>query len=99
VPGFQIARGLIGGVAATAAIGMLFTAGLFMRSRRARVATGVEQMLQEHAVALEDFDSAGRVDIRGEIWRAVTQAPVKKGARLKVLRVDGLTLEVAPREE
>ncbi|GFE79323.1 serine protease [Steroidobacter agaridevorans] len=99
VPGFRIARGLIGGVAVTAAIGMLLTAGMFMRSRRARVATGVEQMLQEHAVALEDFDSAGRVDIRGEIWRAVTRTPVKKGARLKVLRVDGLTLEVAPGEQ
>jgi len=99
VPGFRIARGLIGGVAVTAAIGMLLTAGLFMRSRRVSIATGVEQMLQEHAVALEDFDSAGRVEIRGEIWRAVTRTPVKKGARLKVLRVDGLTLEVAPDEK
>ncbi|HWK51882.1 MAG TPA: nodulation protein NfeD [Steroidobacter sp.] len=99
VPGFQIARGLIGGIAVTAAIIMLLSVGLFMRSRRARVATGVEQLLQDHAVALEDFDSVGRVDIRGEIWRAVTRAPVKKGARLKVLKVEGLTLEVAPGEE
>ncbi len=99
VPGFQIARGLIGGVAVAAAIIMLLSVGLFMRSRRVRVATGVEQLLQEPAVALEDFDSVGRVDIRGEIWRAVTRAPVKKGARLKVLRVEGLTLEVAPGEQ
>ncbi|MFC4309366.1 nodulation protein NfeD [Steroidobacter flavus] len=99
VPGFRIARGLIGGMAVTAAFVMLLSAGMFMRSRRARVVTGAEQLLQEHAVALEDFDSVGRVDIRGEIWRAVTRAPVKKGVRLKVLRVDGLTLEVAPAEE
>ncbi|WP_206606185.1 NfeD family protein [Steroidobacter cummioxidans] len=99
VPGFQIARGLIGGIAVTAAIVMLLSVGLFMRSRRARVATGVEQLLREHAVALEDFDSVGRVDIRGEIWRAVTRTPIKKGARLKVLSIDGLTLEVAPGEE
>ena len=99
VPGFQIARGLIGGMAVSAALIMLLSAGLFMRSRRARVTTGVEQMLQEEAVALEDFDNVGRVGIRGEIWRAVTRTPVKKGARLKVLRVDGLTLEVAPGEE
>jgi membrane-bound serine protease (ClpP class) len=99
VPGFQIARGLIGGMAVTAALIMLLSAGLFMRSRRARVVTGAEQLLQDDAVALEDFDSVGRVDIRGEIWRAVTRTPVKKGARLKVLRVDGLTLDVAPGEE
>lgn len=99
VPGFQIARGLIGGMALSAAIVMLLSAGVFMRSRRTRVATGVEQLLHERAVALEDFDSVGRVDIHGETWRAVTRTPVKKGARLKVLRVDGLTLEIAPGEE
>jgi membrane-bound serine protease (ClpP class) len=99
VPGFHIARGLIGGTALAAAIVMLLTAGVFMRARRTRVATGVEQLLQEHAIALEDFATAGRVDIHGETWRAVTRTPVTKGARLKVLRVDGLTLEVAPSEE
>jgi Membrane-bound serine protease (ClpP class) len=99
IPGFQIARGLIGGMAAAAGIIILLSVVMFMRSRRARVATGLEQMLQEQAVAIEDFDSVGRVDIRGETWRAVTRTPVKKGARLKVLRVDGLTLEVAPGEQ
>jgi membrane-bound serine protease (ClpP class) len=99
VPGFHIARGLIGGVALAAAVVMLLMGSMFMRSRRTRVATGVEQLLQEPAVALEDFDSVGRVTIHGEIWSALTKTPVRKGARLKVLRVDGLTLEVAPGEE
>lgn len=98
VPGFQIARGLIGGTALAAAIVMLLTAGVFMRARRVRVSTGAEQMLQEPATALEDFDSMGFVDIRGERWRAATQTPVVKGQRLRVLRVDGLTLTVAPLE-
>ena len=98
VPGFEIARGLIGGAAFGAAIIMLLTATVFMRARKAPVTTGVEQMLQEPAVALEDFETTGLVDIRGETWRAVTQAPVKRGQRLRVVRVDGLTLEVAPRE-
>ncbi|MBM0103364.1 nodulation protein NfeD [Steroidobacter sp. S1-65] len=96
VPGFQIARGLIAGVALAAGVVMLLTVGVFMRARKARVTTGVEQMLQGTAIALEDFDAKGRVDIHGEIWNAVTQAPVKKGQKLRVLRVDGLTLEVMP---
>lgn len=98
VPGFHIARGLIAGVALAAGGLMLLTVSVFMRARRAAVTTGVEQMLQGTAVALEDFDATGRVDIHGEIWSAVTQAPVKKGQKLRVLRVDGLTLEVAPFE-
>lgn len=98
VPGFQIARGLIGGAAFGAAIVMLLTVTLFMRARKAPVTSGVEQMLRETAVAMEDFESTGYVTIHGETWRAVAQAPVKKGQRLQVMRVDGLTLEVAPRE-
>lgn len=99
VPGFEIARSVIGGTALAAAIVMLVTVGVFMRARRAPVTTGVEQMLQGTAIALEDFETTGRVDIHGEIWNAVASAPVRKGQRLRVSRVDGLTLEVEPLEQ
>jgi membrane-bound serine protease (ClpP class) len=98
VPGFQIARELIGGVALGAGALMLITATYFARSRRQPVVTGVEQMLQETAVALADFSQSGPVRIGGERWNAVTRTPVRQGQRLRVLRVDGLTLEVAPKE-
>ena len=55
-------------------------------------------MLSEPAVALAAFDRSGPVRIRGEIWNAVTRAPVQSGQRLRVVRVDGLTLEVEPLE-
>jgi membrane-bound serine protease (ClpP class) len=97
-PGFQIARGLIGGVALAAAILMLLIAAMFMRTRRTQVATGAEQLLHETAIALDDFATAGFVDVHGETWRATTRAPVTKGQRLRVLRVDGLNLDVAPLE-
>lgn len=98
VPGFEIARGLIGGIALGAGLLMLLMATVFMRARKRQVATGVEQMLQETAIALNDFEASGLVDIHGETWRAVARAPIKKGQRLRVLRVDGLTLEVTPEE-
>lgn len=97
-PGFQIARSLIGGIALAAALLMLLIAVVFMRTRRTQVATGVEQMLQETAIALEDFSTSGLVDIHGETWRATTRVPVTKGQRLRVLRVDGLSLDVTPFE-
>lgn len=98
VPGFEIARGLIGGIALGAGILMLLMGTVFMRARKRQVMTGAEQLLHETAIALDDFETSGLVDIHGETWRAVTRAPIKKGQRLRVLRVDGLTLEVAAEE-
>jgi membrane-bound serine protease (ClpP class) len=96
VPGFQVARTLIAGVALAGAVVMLGTAMMFARSRRRSVATGREQMLRENAVAIEDFQTMGFVRVHGEIWRARSAAPIKEGQRLRIVRIEGLTLEVAP---
>lgn len=95
-PGFQIAMPLIGGMALAGALLTMLIASYFVRSRRQPVVTGVNQLLQEPAVALADFDRSGPVRIRGEIWNANTRGPVRTGDRLRVTRVDGLTLEVEP---
>ncbi len=96
VPGFRIARSLIGGIAAAGAIGMLVMASYFAKARRQPVATGVERLLAERAIALGDFDEQGLVRIHGEIWSAITRSPVKNGETLRVTAVDGLTLHVEP---
>lgn len=77
---------------------MLITVGVFMKARRARVSTGVDQLLHQPAIALEDFPVTGFVDIHGERWRAVSQTPIVKGQTLRVVRVDGLVLTVEPLE-
>jgi membrane-bound serine protease (ClpP class) len=99
VPGFGVARALIGGFALTGALAFLATGMLVVRSRRTRVVTGIEQLLHETALALDDFEHTGLVQVRGEIWRAITIAPVRKGQLLRITRVTGLTLEVVPAGE
>jgi membrane-bound serine protease (ClpP class) len=96
VPGFEIARSVIGAVAFAGAMLAVLIATYFARSRRRPVITGADQLLHERAVALGDFSRSGRVQIRGEIWNAVSRVPVTAGQSLRVLRVDGLTLEVEP---
>ncbi len=98
VPGFQIARSLIGGIAAAGGIAMLGMVMYFARSRRRPVATGVEQILSTRVVALSDFEREGRVRMHGEIWNAISSAPVREGQVLRVTAVDGLVLHVAPAE-
>jgi membrane-bound serine protease (ClpP class) len=96
VPGFQVARALIGGVALTGGLVFLLSAGFLVRARRQKVATGSEQLLRETAVAMEDFEHGGMVRLHGEIWRAHSATHVRQGQRLRVLRVTGLTVEVEP---
>jgi len=96
VPGFQIATSLIGGIATGGGIIMLLMVTYFARSRRQPVTTGSEQLLREQPIALADFTDAGPVRIHGEIWNAITASPVKAGQKLRVIRVDGLTLHVEP---
>lgn len=98
VPGFQIARSLIGGIAAAGGIAMLGMVMYFARSRRRPVATGVEQILSTRVVALSDFEREGRVRMHGEIWNAISSVPVREGQVLRVTAVDGLVLHVAPAE-
>jgi membrane-bound serine protease (ClpP class) len=98
VQGFEIARPLIAGMALAGALVVMLMASYFARSRRRPVVTGATQMLSEPATAIADFERSGPVRIHGEIWNAVTRAPVRNGQRLRVIRVDGLTLEVEPEE-
>jgi membrane-bound ClpP family serine protease len=43
-----------------------------------------------------DAASRGLVFVHGELWRAVASHPIPRGARVRILRVDGLTLVVEP---
>lgn len=97
VPGFQVARSVIGGIAFAGGIALLGTATMVARSRRRAVETGREQLLREEAIAMEDFESEGDVRVHGEIWRAHSSVPIKQGQSLRVISIDGLTLKVAPR--
>jgi len=62
-------------------------------SRRRRAATGAEALVGESAVVV----SRTQVRVRGELWQARSAATLVPGAEVEVTAVDGLTLEVRPR--
>ena len=97
-PGMALSRGLVGGVATVAGMAMLGTIWLAMRARRRPVATGREQIVGDTAEAVGAFTGQGQVQIYGELWNAVSVKPVVAGQRLRVVRVQGLTLHVSPIE-
>ncbi|HUG03222.1 MAG TPA: nodulation protein NfeD [Steroidobacteraceae bacterium] len=97
-PGVMASRGLVGGIATVAGAAMLATIAMAMRSRRRPVVTGREQMVGGFAEALADFSGQGTVRIFGETWNAVSATAVTAGQRLRIDRVEGLTLYVSPAE-
>ncbi len=92
----SISLPMIGGVAALAAALMLWVMTRFMGLRRRPARTGVEELVGSQAVAVEDFDGAGHVKLMGERWKARAIRPVARGQAVRVVRIDGLTLEVEP---
>lgn len=67
---------------------------LVLKSQARPAVTGQAALLGATAVAEESLAPEGWVRLMGERWRAVADGPVDKGDRVRVLRVEGLTLHV-----
>jgi membrane-bound serine protease (ClpP class) len=79
---------------------MAFVTGMpsMVRTRFATPTIGREWMVGEPGEAVVDIDPEGVVLVRGAKWRARTNraTPVDAGAAVKVVAIDGVTLEVEP---
>ena len=73
---------------------LVITVTMAVRMRRQGVTTGVEQIVGQAGVALDDFSGEGPVRVGGEIWNARCDGPLQKGDPVTVTAVDGLTLNV-----
>jgi membrane-bound serine protease (ClpP class) len=94
VPGFSIARPLIAAMGLVGGVIAVLIVTYAVRARARPVVTGIGSMLSETATAVEAFAGQGMVRIRGELWRAQSREPVAAGQPLRVVRVNGLTLDV-----
>ena len=95
VPGFEIYWPLIGGLAlAGLGIGLL-VARLAMGSFKHRVTAGREAMIGARAEVVDWSGLSGHVFLLGERWNATASQPLQAGQRVRVVALDGLTLDVA----
>jgi membrane-bound serine protease (ClpP class) len=98
VPGFAIARPLIAAMGFIGALLAIAIVSYAVRARTRPVVTGVDLLLTETAVAVADFEQTGLVRVHGELWRAVTRVPIRSGEALRIVHIDGLTLQVIPKQ-
>jgi membrane-bound serine protease (ClpP class) len=94
--GFQINWAVVAGMAA-AGVGLsAVVLRLAVKSRRRPVVTGAEQMIGMVGTVEDWSGTRGYVFVRGESWNAVSALALPPGTPVRVTRVDGLTLTVAP---
>ena len=73
---------------------------LVLRSRKWKSATGKEELIGAHGVAMAQLPAGavGMIRVHGELWRAESSRPVQEGETVRILRVEGLKLYVEPAE-
>jgi membrane-bound serine protease (ClpP class) len=85
----------IGGFAAVVLFG--FEVAYWQRRiRHQKVQTGVETLVGATGEVSEPLAPVGQVRVRGELWEAHSSSDLPPGARVRVIGVNGLTLEVEP---
>lgn len=73
-----------------------FLMGIAMKAQRNKVVTGAQGLVGETGVAQTALSPQGKVFVHGELWNAIASTPLAVGELVRVNKVDGLTLEVAP---
>jgi len=71
-----------------------------LRSRKWKPATGPEEMIGEVGTVVKTVSPSreGLIRLHGELWRAFASEPIMEGKSAKVLKVEGLRVQVAPAE-
>lgn len=99
IPGYGISLPLIGAFALFSAALFAIVIGMAIKSRRRQVVTGQEEMQGSLAEVLEDFTGNGRVRAHSELWKAQSEIALHKGQQVRIIGIDGLTLQVTPDTE
>jgi len=94
MPGLGVARWAIVSIAGSAALIMASLTTLVVRAMKHKPTTGAAGLEGERGTALTDLDPDGRVFVHGEYWNARAPRPIRKDAKVRVVRVEDLVLEV-----
>jgi membrane-bound serine protease (ClpP class) len=92
--GFRLSWGVVLPTVAVTGLIFLWVIGAGVRALAHRPELGVSGLVGAVGVARGELAPAGQILVQGELWRAVSDAPVADGGTVRVIGVDGLTLKV-----
>ena len=73
---------------------------VMIKSMRAGAKTGMEAMMGQEGIVVEDIDPEGKIEFKNDIWTATARGKkIVRGERVKILDAKGLVLIVESRRE
>ena len=69
-------------------------AGIVFRAQFSKPKTGEKGLIGEIGVTRTDIKAAGKVFVHGELWNAISKDIIEQGAKVRVVKVVNLVLEV-----
>jgi membrane-bound serine protease (ClpP class) len=99
IPAWRIGWGLVLPTVVVLVAASFFLLSRVWRLRRAKAKSGLDAIVGEVgelATAIERSHGEGTVFVHGEYWTATADEPVQSGAKVRVERVEGTRLRIAP---
>ena len=96
VPELRVPLALVAGLTLASAAAVIGIAGMAARARQRPQASGATQMIGAAGEVLEFAGGQGWALVGGERWRVRAAVALLPSQRVRVTRIDGLTLEVSP---
>jgi membrane-bound serine protease (ClpP class) len=93
-PGFGVPLPLVVGLAAASAVIVLAGGGMALKARSRPVVSGRDNLLGATGEILEVNPGEIWAQVLGERWRVASTQPLAPGQRIRVLGLEGLTLQV-----
>jgi membrane-bound serine protease (ClpP class) len=99
LPGFGIPTSLIIVATLFSAAFVIGVAGMAEKARRRPVVSGTTRMIGTFGEMIEVDGGEGWAVVDGERWHVRAAQPLHAGQRVRIERIDGLTLDVSPATE
>jgi len=77
----------------------VFVSALVFKSQISKSRSGSEGLVGETGIVKTDIIPEGKVFVHGELWKAISKNPIRAGTKVKVVKVEGLVVEVEQFEQ
>ena len=94
IPQMRVHLATVLAVTIPVALITVFLVRLVFLSQRRKAVTGQQGMIGEVGVAVSDIHPEGKVLVHGEYWNAEAVDPIAAGAKVRVVNVHGLKVQV-----